>query len=252
MSALRAVRQLAATSSRLRSSSRSLARLPLVVAKAPVAQATLNVALGQVLKEELDYEIRTANETGAADPPDFLTNFQQDGRWTIQDVAGNDEVFLTRKFGDESIRVMFSIADLHNLDDEEYEQDEPAEGEDANKEPPAEFRVAVSIAKSGHPGALSVDLYCSEGTIQPATVGFYKSAKIGQELSIESDFARRTLYVGPPFEMLDMNLQENFERFLQDRGIDADLALFVNDYALYKEQKEYVQWLENVGKFVQA
>ena len=40
------------------------------------------------------------------------------------------------------------------------------------------------------------------------------------------------------FETLDLNLQEEFERFLlQERGIDESLALFVPEYAQYKEQK---------------
>jgi len=202
------------------------------------------------LKEELQYEVQTARELETGSAPAFLTEFQKDGVWEIKDVPGNDEVFLTRKFGNESIRVMFSIADLHNLEDEEFEEDE---GEDAaNKEPPSEFRVSLSITKASHPGVLNVDLFCSENVLQPVTVSFYKSAKLGQELSIESDFARRTLYSGPPFEMLDLGVQENFDRFLKERAIDEHLALFVPEYAQYKEQKEYVQWLENVGKFVEA
>jgi len=39
------------------------------------------------------------------------------------------------------------------------------------------------------------------------------------------------------FETLDLNLQEEFERFLQERGINESLALFVPEYAQYKEQK---------------
>jgi complement component 1 Q subcomponent-binding protein, mitochondrial len=39
------------------------------------------------------------------------------------------------------------------------------------------------------------------------------------------------------FETLDLNLQEEFERFLQERGINESLASFVPEYAQYKEQK---------------
>jgi hypothetical protein len=39
------------------------------------------------------------------------------------------------------------------------------------------------------------------------------------------------------FDHLDTNVQEEFERYLDERGIGGDLALFVPDYAEYKEQK---------------
>jgi len=178
-----------------------------------------------------------------------LASFQQQGVWEILDTPGNDEVFLTRKFGDENIRVMFSIADLQDFEDE-LDDEEPTE-DGVAKEAPVELRVSLSITKTSVPGALNVDLYCTDGAFQPATVSFYKDSKIGTELSIESDFARRTLYTGPPFEMLDVGLQENMEAFLLERGINEALARFVPEYAQYKEQAEYVQWLEDVGKFVE-
>jgi complement component 1 Q subcomponent-binding protein len=39
------------------------------------------------------------------------------------------------------------------------------------------------------------------------------------------------------FDHLDTNVQEEFERYLDERGIGGDLALFVPEYAEYKEQK---------------
>ena len=39
------------------------------------------------------------------------------------------------------------------------------------------------------------------------------------------------------FETLDLNFQEEFEKFLQERGVNESLAFFVPDYAQYKEQK---------------
>jgi hypothetical protein len=40
-----------------------------------------------------------------------------------------------------------------------------------------------------------------------------------------------------PFETLDLNLQEEFERFFQECGINESLAFFVPEYAQCKEQK---------------
>ncbi|KAJ7119952.1 mitochondrial glycoprotein [Mycena crocata] len=259
MSAFRTARQLTSASSRLRFSSRALFRSPILATKVarPSAgrafsgstqsfSASADRPLVQKLKEELQYEVDSAPMENT---PEFLAAFQADGLWKIQDTPGNDEVFMTRQFGDESIRVMFSIADLHDLDadleDEHTEDGEP-------KEPGPEFRVSVSITKPTAPSALNIDLYCAEGAFHPATVSFYKTAALGRDLTIESDFSRRTLYVGPLFEMLDATLQEQFTTFFQERGIDEHLAHFVPQYAEWKEQKEYVDWLKNVSDFVAA
>ena len=50
---------------------------------------------------------------------------------------------------------------------------------------------------------------------------------------------RLTLYLSclRQFETLDLNFQEEFEKFLQERGINDDLALFIPELIEYKEQK---------------
>ena len=39
---------------------------------------------------------------------------------------------------------------------------------------------------------------------------------------------------------------------LDERGINTQLAIFVPDYIDFKEQREYLGWLENVKGFVSA
>ena len=39
-------------------------------------------------------------------------------------------------------------------------------------------------------------------------------------------------------------------RYLEERGINTRLALFIPDYIDHKEQKEYIKWLNNVKNFV--
>jgi hypothetical protein len=50
---------------------------------------------------------------------------------------------------------------------------------------------------------------------------------------------RLTLYLSClcQFETLDLNFQEEIEKFLQERGINESLAFFVPEYAQHKEQK---------------
>lgn len=70
------------------------------------------------------------------------------------------------------------------------------------------------------------------------------------------------------FQDLDPTVQEEFQSFLEERGINENLALLIPDYAQHKEQivstsdfiaeciltwslKEYVRWLESVKRFIE-
>jgi complement component 1 Q subcomponent-binding protein len=55
---------------------------------------------------------------------------------------------------------------------------------------------------------------------------------------------------GPPFNNLDEDLQILLEKYLEERGINTRLALFIPDYIDHKEQKEYIKWLNNIKNFV--
>jgi complement component 1 Q subcomponent-binding protein len=45
------------------------------------------------------------------------------------------------------------------------------------------------------------------------------------------------LYRGPEYDNLDVALQDEFEAFLKERGLNESLAQFIGQYADYKEQK---------------
>lgn len=230
----------------LRSASRAFS----ITARAQ-GEAASDAALAQKLQEELKYEQEAAVEA----EPEFLKTFKSQNVWQIEDVAGNDEVTLTRKFGNETIRLVFSIADIQSPQENEFDEPEEEEGEGEESEPPVNsypIRCSFSITKSTGTGALNIDAMCQEGTFIVDNLSYYADAKTGTELTAEADWKRRGLYIGPQFDTLDVSVQEAFEQFLQERGINENLALFIPEYAEHKEQKEYVKWLENVKKFVEA
>ncbi|EIN08552.1 regulatory protein suaprga1 [Punctularia strigosozonata HHB-11173 SS5] len=272
MSALRAARQLTASVSRLSkplaSSSRLVARIP---ARTAVASAWTNaprsafstssrvqkagstdLALSQKFEEELKYELEASAEQ--TDEPEFLKTFKAQGHWTIDNVDGADEVTLVRKFGNEEIRMMFSIADLQSPAEPEFEEEGTEAEQESSEQPLTSYpiRVAFAITKSDAPGAIQVDAMCQEGAFLIENVSYYADAKLGTAVTADADWSRRGLYVGPQFETLDVGLQEEFEKWLQERGINETLALFVPEFCEYKEQKEYVRWLGNMKKFIEA
>jgi len=206
-----------------------------------------DLALSQKLSEEFKYE-QDAN-TGAGEP-EFLTAFKKRGVWEVESVEGSDEVALTRKFGNENIRVVFSISDLQN--DVEADDFDGAEGEEGEAEVPHSYpvRCSISITKDPGTGALTFDAMAQEGVFVIENISFYADGKLGTEMTAEADWKRRGLYIGPQFETLDVGVQEEFIRHLQERGVDDDLASFIPELIEHKEQKEYIKWLGKVKGFV--
>jgi complement component 1 Q subcomponent-binding protein len=212
-----------------------------------------DVLLAQKLGEEYQYEESSVSKDEAE--PEFLKTFKGQGIWQIEDISGADEVTLSRKFGNEDIRIMFSIADIQDSNEQEnFEEEREEKGEEGSEEEPIHsypIRVSMSITKSSSRGSINVDTMCQDGSFIVDNISYYPDAHIGTSLTAEADWKRRGLYLGPQFDTLDVSVQEEFEKFLLERGIAESLALFIPEYAEYKEQKEYVRWLENVKKFVE-
>ncbi|EUC66732.1 glycoprotein [Rhizoctonia solani AG-3 Rhs1AP] len=206
-------------------------------------QGESDLSLSQKLHEEINFELQAAKAN--ADVPAFLKEFQSSGIWNIEDVEGQDEVALVRTFGNETIRLLFSIADIDAPQEPAFEDVEETEGEEAQI-PIAPIRCSIGSDQ----GALSIDALAQDGAIVVDNISFYRDAKLATELTSEADWKRRGLYIGPQFDHLDTNVQEEFERYLDERGIGADLALFIPDYSEYKEQKEYIKWLQSVKSFI--
>lgn len=50
---------------------------------------------------------------------------------------------------------------------------------------------------------------------------------------------------------LDENLQNAFHKYLEVRGIKPSTVNFLQGYMANKDSKEYLQWLNNLKKFVE-
>jgi len=210
--------------------------------------------------------------------PTSVKDYLENGPFEIIDTPGQEEVVLIRQFGDETIRITFSIADLNSLDPEADYQDRAMEDEEDNinqgdeknfkvasedqieeqegeegeeQEPSFPARLNIVVEKPGK-GALAVESVVQDGMVVIDNVYYYTDASHAHAKTAEKVHERQDLYVGPPFSNLDEDLQVLLERYLDERGINTALALFVPDYIDMKEQKEYLRWLENVKGFVEA
>ena len=57
-------------------------------------------------------------------------------------------------------------------------------------------------------------------------------------------------YNGPDFNSLDERLQAGLSEFLQGHGIDEHLAAFIEVMSIDKDNRLYMQWLEEMKDFV--
>ncbi|KFZ13100.1 hypothetical protein V501_03885 [Pseudogymnoascus sp. VKM F-4519 (FW-2642)] len=219
------------------------------------------------LVAKLESEISMEQEMKEnSEVPQSVREYLENGPFEIQDVEGSEEVVLTRTYGEESIRVSFSVADLNAIDPEaDYEDRAMADEEDieqqekelAEEEGESEatdsFPVRINvIIEKANKGALAVETIAQDGQIIIDNVYYYKDAAQARAKTAELAHTRQDLYVGPPFGNLDEDLQITLERYLDERGINTALALFAPDYIDMKEQKEYLAWLASVKGFVEA
>lgn len=126
--------------------------------------------------------------------------------------------------------------------------DELPSAEDTNSEeesdPAFPARVNVTIEKTGK-GALQIDATAEDGQISVHNVFYYPKSELASAETAELDWFASKLYSGPPFGNLDQDLQLLLERYLDERGINTELALWIPDYVDFKEQREYVDWLSS-------
>ncbi|KAK4172827.1 mitochondrial glycoprotein [Triangularia setosa] len=244
-----------------------------VFRRAPAGE--VDEELAAKLNSELEFETSVKEgETLPASIKDFLEN----GQFELKDVPGQQDVFLTRTFGNEKITVSFSIADLSSFQEQNFEDDaladdqdfEEINGRDNSKSGAADLEEAADedmeggadtdampcrlniVVEKPNKGALNVEAIAQDGTIVVENVYYYKDAKLAHSSSPDAVHAAQDAYPGPAFGSLDEDLQILLERYLEERGITPALALFVPDYMDMKEQKEYLSWLENVKGFVEA
>ena len=106
-------------------------------------------------------------------------------------------------------------------------------------------RLNITVSRDGKEGALAIEATAHQGNITIDNVYHFPTVDMADPKSADVDWKRRGHYTGPPFSNLDEDLQVLMENWVESRGINTELALFVLEYIDYKEQREYKSWLES-------
>ena len=212
--------------------------------------------LGAILRAEIKHEAESyePSETAKGAPPDG---------WTLNERDGDCDVYLSKEFGeDEEILVYFSASDdpmetEYGRDENETDDiiDERVGDEDIEEE------FSVTIMKTG--SGKQLEFFCvTDGELIEIQHVQYEGFewnegggtegsgdKEGEGVLFDEDFDENN-YSGPHFEDLDKGVQDAFLSYLEERGINAQLADYIVEKRIDKEQREYTSWLEKVADFV--
>ncbi|RUS13226.1 mitochondrial glyco protein, partial [Endogone sp. FLAS-F59071] len=169
--------------------------------------STVDKDLMHKLDEEITYE-RSTQENGT---PKFVKNFLKNNSFKIEDRPGHDEVIMSRDFGNEKIKILFSISDINNgnVEESDLEEEEVAESDDDDEESSSfPVRCSVTIEKVRFSStqdnrALTIDTVAQDGAFMIESILFYRDSRLAGDTSAEADWQRRGLYIGPQFGELD-------------------------------------------------
>lgn len=129
-------------------------------------------------------------------------------------------------------------------DNRDLATDNDSIASEEDDEPTFPARVNVMIEKAGR-GTLQIETTAQDGNIAIDNVYYFRDAELADAKTAELDWKRRNLYEGPPFGNLDEDLQVLLERYLDERGVNTALAMWVPEYIDFKEQREYLDWLSS-------
>lgn len=195
-----------------------------VATKKKKKQSSYDDHLIRVIISEIKYARESELHDCAVDIPDGLP-------FKVEDNVGERFIELKRGYQNEVIKIK---VDLQNARCEAVYDD------DKDREPQPRIPVVITVLK--HNGScLQFD-----AIVLPDRICIW-GLKLKESESSETQLA----YTGPEFSDLGESLQKCFQQYLEARGLTSSTAIFLLEYAISKETKEYLRWLETLKKIIE-
>lgn len=190
-------------------------------------------ASGSKVAKTLQAEAKHEDEQ--YEQPKEIQAFLKKSGFKFTEEEGDVNMMLERSIGDKVARIEWQLSSP-------YAPDADMEGEDDGSQEATDFVVTVEEKD----GAAGISFYCSTqgGEEHRYVIGHVKQYSTAEEKESVSS------YNGPDFEDIDDKLQEAFDEYLAEMGMDSELCDFIDAMALDKEQREYVRWLKLSEKFL--
>lgn len=193
------------------------------------------------LSSELDEE--KSKFTG---PSENLVEFFKKLDFQLFQEDGSSMVELRRWMGKEQIIIRFSIMDIsRQFKDQELPEISILEPENLP------IKIHIIVYKPGY-GSLLFDSDIFDGDFGILHISLYDCKSSVQPVRASDTPNLKRQVFRCPFEDLDEDLKVAFEDYLEVRGITDDLAGFIRSYCHFKEQNEYMLWLDSIRLFSKA
>ena len=114
--------------------------------------------------------------------------------------------------------------------------------------------LTVDIVKTNDKDAGALTFHVSldvDASFYITDVLYCADASLITNATSQADEVRAELYQGPRYLDLDEAVQDKFAVYLADRDFGLPMCDFLQEYAGWKEQRLYLNWLENVKSFVE-
>ncbi|CAN0837636.1 Uncharacterized protein At2g39795, mitochondrial [Linum grandiflorum] len=189
---------------------------------------------GSILRVVED-EIKAAEET---DDHNRADDVPADFPFKMEDNPGQQTLTLTREYDGEHVKVEVHMPDLVTGEEDDVRNDD--DDDDTERPTQSSLPLVVTVTKkSGISLEFSCVAYADEIAIDSLSV---KKPEHTEEMA----------YDGPNFHDLDENLKNAFHKYLEIRGIKPSTTNFLHEYMINKDSREYLGWLKELKKFVEA
>jgi len=167
-----------------------------------------------------------------------IRKFLKSTEFKLVESEGDVNMMLEREVGDKVVRIEWQLTSP-------FDPDADAEGEEGGYDQEAtDFCITVESKANG----TGLSFYCSTQTGEDHryVIGNVKT------FSSAEDREGVSAYNGPEFEDVDDKLQEAFDEYLAEVGMNNEVCDFIDAVALDKEQREYIRWLKKAKEFLES
>lgn len=188
--------------------------------------------LKRVLTSEFDHERKEYV------PDEGLQTFLDRAGFSLHESPKTVEVTLKKTLGNSEVVVTF-LARPPETPPSEEETAMQQQG-DENNESWVDFQASISS------GAKGLIYECSATKGEIAVNNIVVTGDVSRTDRVSTFLNTQKEYRGPDFDGLDESLQKAFMEYLNASGVDEELATFIENFSLDKEQRLYMDWLAKV------
>ncbi|KAK2634542.1 hypothetical protein Ddye_029334 [Dipteronia dyeriana] len=146
----------------------------------------------------------------------------------VKGALENNGPVLKRSYGHEEINIYVMRLAQHYEDDDVIDQ----------------LFLHVDVSKPGQKN--SMQFLCG---LYPDALGIH-SVSLRPKLEADGSLQDPSKYNGPVFGDLDERMRDEFHSYIEERGINSDLFLFLQAWLYVKENRNLMRWFRSVGLFV--